>query len=140
MVTGDLTVLGTPVDLSSVDVPTFVTGALNDHLTPWDGCYRTTSLLSGPTTFVLSHAGHIASLVNPPGNPKASYYVGGDPGPDPAVWRDAAQRRTGSWWEAWAEWLSGHAGAQTAAPESLGSAAHPPLERAPGGYVVDRTG
>ena len=71
---GAMTVLGTPVDLATITVPTFVTGAMTDHLTPWTGCYRTTQLLSGPTTFVLSHSGHIQSLVNPPGNPKASYF------------------------------------------------------------------
>jgi hypothetical protein len=65
----------TPVDLSTITVPTFATGAVTDHLTPWKGCYRTTQLLSGPMTFVLSNSGHIQSLVNPPGNPKASYYT-----------------------------------------------------------------
>jgi polyhydroxyalkanoate synthase len=49
---------------------------MTDHLTPWKGCYRTTHLLSGPMTFVLSTSGHIQSLVNSPGNPKASYYAG----------------------------------------------------------------
>ena len=73
---GAMTVLHTPVDLSTIKVPTFATGAITDHLTPWKGCYRTTQLLSGPMTFVLSNSGHIQSLVNPPGNPKASYYTG----------------------------------------------------------------
>src|SRR3712207_9480453 len=67
---GALRVLGTPVHLSRITLPTFVTGALTDHITPWYGCYRTTQLLSGPSTFVLSSSGHIQSLVNPPGNPK----------------------------------------------------------------------
>jgi hypothetical protein len=80
---GAMRVLGSPVHLSRITVPTFVTGALTDHLTPWDGCYRTTQLLSGPSTFVLSYSGHIQSLVNPPGNPKAHYWTGGEPGPDP---------------------------------------------------------
>ena len=51
-------------------------GAINDHLTPWKSTYRTTQFLAGDCTFALSNAGHIASLVNPPGNPKASYYTG----------------------------------------------------------------
>src|SRR3954463_12897123 len=37
---GGLTVLGNPVDLSKVTCDAFVTGALTDHLTPWNGCYR----------------------------------------------------------------------------------------------------
>ncbi len=135
---GALTVLGTPVDLAQVDVPLFVTGAVNDHLTPWTGCYRTTTALSGPSTFVLSNAGHIASLVNPPGNPKASYQVGGRPGADPERWREGAERRTGSWWEAWTAWMLEHSGEQVPAPASPGDAQHPPLEPAPGLYVLDR--
>ena len=71
-VPGSFEVLGTPVDLGRITVETYVTGATNDHLTPWKGCYRTTQLLSGPSTFILSNAGHVASLVNPPGNPKAT--------------------------------------------------------------------
>jgi polyhydroxyalkanoate synthase len=136
---GALTVLGTPVDLGRITVPVFVTGAVNDHLTPWTGCYRTTELLSGPATYVLSNAGHIASLVNPPGNPKASYWIGGEPGTDPEHWRATAEKRTGTWWEAWADWVLERSGDERPAPATPGSAAHPPLEAAPGSYVRDRT-
>jgi polyhydroxyalkanoate synthase len=135
---GGVTVLGTPVDLSQIDVPTFVTGAVNDHLTPWKGCYRTTQLLSGSSTFVLSNAGHVASLVNPPGNPKATYWAGGEPGTDPEAWRASAEKHTGSWWEAWADWVLARSGDEKPASADLGSTAHPPLEPAPGSYVLDR--
>ena len=135
---GVLRVLGTPVHLSRITLPTFVTGALTDHLTPWDGCYRTTQLLSGPSTFVLSYSGHIQSLVNPPGNPKAHYWTGGEPGPDPHAWRASAEQHTGSWWEPWARWMLARSGDEVPAPTSLGSAAHPPLEPAPGSYVRER--
>src|SRR5207237_3969877 len=113
---GALTCLGTPVDLSTITVPTYVTGGVTDHLTPWTGCYRTTQLLGGPSTFVLSNAGHIQSLVNPPGNPKASYWTGGPPGPDPHVWQATAERHTGRWWEAWSEWVLQHSGEEVPAP------------------------
>jgi polyhydroxyalkanoate synthase len=135
---GAMRVLGTPVHLSRITVPTFVTGGVTDHLTPWEGCYRTTQLLSGPSTFVLSSAGHIQSLVNPPGNPKASYYTGGEPGPDPHAWRASAEQHTGSWWEPWADWMLERSGDEAPAPETLGSAVHPPREPAPGSYVLDR--
>lgn len=135
---GAVEILGTPVDLQQVTVPTFVTGAMSDHLTPWKGCYRTTELLGGPSTFVLSNAGHIASLVNPPGNPKATYYIDGEPGAEPEIWLKSATKKTGSWWEVWADWSAGHCGDLRPAPERLGSAAHPPLQPAPGSYVRDR--
>jgi polyhydroxyalkanoate synthase len=135
---GSTRVLGTPVDLGGITVPAFVTGALTDHLTPWKGCYRTTELLGGESTFVLSNAGHIASLVNPPGNPKASYYVGGEGGTEPETWLKGATKQTGSWWQVWANWSKERAGELVPAPERLGSATHPPVQAAPGSYVRDR--
>jgi len=134
---GAMTVLGTPVDLANISVPTFVTGAVTDHLTPWTGCYRTTQLLSGPSTFVLSNGGHIQSLVNPPGNPKASHWIGRNTGPDPADWRASAAQQPGSWWESWASWTIERSGAEVPSPAQLGSGNHPPTERAPGCYVHD---
>ena len=41
----------------------------------------------GDCTFVLSYSGHIASLVNPPGNPKAHYWAGGSRGRPPGLVR-----------------------------------------------------
>lgn len=135
---GAVSVLGSPVDLSRITVPTFVTGGVTDHLTPWLGCYRTTTALSGPSTFVLSNAGHIASLVNPPGNPKASFYEGGPEGAEPEEWLAGATQRAGSWWEVWATWETERSGPERPAPKALGSKAFPVLEAAPGSYVLDR--
>jgi polyhydroxyalkanoate synthase len=134
---GALNVLGTPMQLDQISVPTYVTGGITDHLTPWQGCYRTTQLIAGPSTFVLSNAGHIASLVNPPGNPKASYYLGGNPGSDPDEWFAGAQQRTGSWWENWADWVLERSGDEGPAPTKLGGHCHPVLDPAPGQYVRD---
>lgn len=132
---GAVEILGTPLDLSTITADAYVTGATNDHLTPWKGCYRTTQLLGGNCTFVLSHAGHIASLVNPPGNPKASYYVGSKPGLDPDAWQERAKKTQGSWWEHWANWIGERAGNEKAAPRTLGNKKYPELEAAPGTYI-----
>jgi polyhydroxyalkanoate synthase len=132
---GALKVLGTPVRLDRINVPTYVTAGITDHLTPWQGCYRTTQLITGPSTFVLSNAGHIASLVNPPGNPKASYYTGGRPGDDPDEWLAGAQQHTGSWWQNWADWILERSGDERPAPSKLGGRRHPVLDPAPGRYV-----
>jgi polyhydroxyalkanoate synthase subunit PhaC len=134
---GALAVLGTPLHLNTITVPTFVTGAVTDHLTPWKGCYQTTQLMGGPSTFVLSYSGHIASLVNPPGNPKAHYWTGGPPGADPEEWLARAKRQQGSWWEVWAEWATARAGERQSAPGNLGSERYPVLYPAPGLYVRD---
>jgi polyhydroxyalkanoate synthase len=135
---GALKALGKPVDLGRIKCDAFVTGAINDHLTPWHGCYRTTQLLGGHSTFVLSNAGHIASLVNPPGNPKATYMTGPPPGPDSEAWLAKAKSHQGSWWTAWANWVSSRSGKQVPAPKALGSKRFPPLESAPGLYVHAR--
>ena len=132
---GSLDVLGTPVDLGRVGCETYVMAAIADHITPWKGCYRTTQLLRGRSTFVLSNSGHIAGLVNPPGNPKARYFAGPVPGPDPDAWLALASERPGSWWEHWADWLNQRSGEMRPAPETLGSERYPVLGPAPGEYV-----
>ena len=53
------------------------------------------SCSAASTRFVLSTSGHIAALVNPPGNPKASYQVNKDNPADPAEWLTTAETRAG---------------------------------------------
>ncbi len=133
---GAMEALGTPIDLGTIKVPTFVAGAVNDHLTPWKSTYRTTQLLSGDCTFALSNAGHIASLVNPPGNPKASYFTGPlDREQSPDEWLEGAEKQVGSWWEHWADWVAERAGDRVAPRPEHGSERHPVREAAPGTYV-----
>src|SRR5580693_272503 len=132
---GAFKVLGTPVDLGKVTVETYVTGAVADHLTPWKGCYRSTQLLGGSSTFVLSYSGHIASLVNPPGNPKAHFFAGPEPEPDPDAWQAKAQKVAGTWWEHWADWAIQRSGDTRRSPTSLGSRKFRVIEPAPGAYV-----
>lgn len=132
-----LTVLDSPVDLRRIRTPMFVTGARTDHLTPWKGTYRTTQLVGGECTYALSNSGHVASLVNPPGNPKADFRIA-PAGGDPDAWEAAAPERPGSWWEGWAEWVDARSPcARRAAPAKPGDRAHPPLGDAPGRYVRD---
>jgi polyhydroxyalkanoate synthase len=133
---GGIEALGVPLDLGTIKVPAYVAGAVNDHLTPWKSTYRTTQFLSGDCTFALSNAGHIASLVNPPGNPKASYYTGPlDKNQSASDWLEGADKHTGSWWEHWAGWATERSGDQIPAPASLGGGRFPAQADAPGSYV-----
>jgi polyhydroxyalkanoate synthase len=92
--------------------------------------------MAGDCTFALSNAGHIASLVNPPGNPKASYYTGPlNKNQSPAEWLQGAHQKTGSWWEHWADWVTERSGDRVVAPAALGSERFPPQAAAPGSYV-----
>ena len=70
---GGCEMLGSKIDLGKVDTDSYVVAGIADHLCKWESCYQTTQLLGGESKFVLSTSGHIAAMVNPPGNPKASF-------------------------------------------------------------------
>jgi polyhydroxyalkanoate synthase subunit PhaC len=132
---GTIKVLDTPIDLRQVSIPAYVLGGLTDHIVPWQSAYGATRVLGGPSQFVLSSSGHIQSLVNPPGNPKASYRIDGPNTPDPESWLRGATEVRGSWWEHWAAWIGEQSGEQVPAAARLGSDRHPAMEAAPGRYV-----
>jgi polyhydroxyalkanoate synthase subunit PhaC len=134
---GHLEVLGTPIDLRGVDCDKFVVGGVTDHITPWKGVFRTARVFGGKTEFVLSSSGHIQSLINPPGNTKAKYFVGTDLPPDPDAWLAGAKAVSGSWWERWREWIAARSGERRPAPTEMGSTRHPPGVAAPGTYVIE---
>ena len=134
---GGLSLLGTPVDLGAITADTYVVGAETDHLVPWQGAYRSTQLLGGDSTFVLSGGGHIQHLVNPPGNPKAHFRTG--PVAEQAdAWLEGSSQQAGSWWPHWAEWAIARSGEERPAPKRLGSRRNKPIEPAPGRYVMER--
>jgi polyhydroxyalkanoate synthase len=135
---GEATMLGSPVDLSKVDVDSYVVAGIADHLCPWQSCYRSTQLLGGTSRFVLSTSGHIASMVNPPTNPKATFQTAPDNPSDPRTWLRAAETVPGSWWPDYSAWLAERSGGQQDRPPGLGGAGFAPLETAPGTYVLDR--
>ena len=132
---GAVRVLGTPIDLRRIDVDAYVVAGIADHITPWENAYRTTQLLGSSPRFVLSTSGHIAALVNPPGNPKASYQLNPANPPNPDDFLAGASTQRGTWWEDWAGWLGERSGGEKPAPAELGSDGHPPLDPAPGTYV-----
>jgi polyhydroxyalkanoate synthase len=133
---GAVTMLDTPVDLNQLTTDAYVVAGVADHISPWQACYRSARLLGVRNSrFVLSSSGHIASLVNPPGNPRASYRVGDVDEPDPAFWAESAEQHTDSWWPDFVAWLGERGGEKKDAPESLGGAGMSALEPAPGSYV-----
>jgi polyhydroxyalkanoate synthase subunit PhaC len=136
---GAASMLGSPVDLSKIDVDSYVVAGIEDHISPWPSAYRATQLLgSSNIRFVLSNSGHIAALVNPPSNPKATYRLAPGNPPDHREWLAQAETAQGSWWPDYTTWLADRSGAMKPAPRTLGSARFPPLEPAPGTYVLQR--
>jgi polyhydroxyalkanoate synthase subunit PhaC len=134
---GAATMLGSPVDLAAIDRDTYLVAGITDHICPWQSCYRSTQLFSGRQRFVLSTSGHVAAMVNPPGNAKASYQLAKDCPEDPQQWLRLAQTCHGSWWPDYADWLAERCGDEQPAPAELGGGGLEPICEAPGTYVYD---
>ncbi|WP_429436152.1 class I poly(R)-hydroxyalkanoic acid synthase [Paraburkholderia sp. GAS33] len=137
-----LTVCGEKVDLSLIDVPTFIYGSREDHIVPWRTAYASVPLLSGPLEFVLGASGHIAGVINPPAKNKRNYWVlkAEDKSlpESPDDWFDQAEEVPGSWWPEWTRWLDQYGGKKVKARATAGSAEHPVIEAAPGRYVMQK--
>jgi polyhydroxyalkanoate synthase len=135
---GAVTVLGSPVDLGRITVDSYVVAGAADHISQWQNCYRTTQLLGGRTRFVLSASGHIAAIVNPPGNKRATYQTANEHTPsDAAEWEEVATTSQGTWWTDWDEWLAVRSGAMRPAPARLGNRLFKLVGAAPGEYVLE---
>ncbi len=136
---GAASMLGSPVDLSKINVDTYVVAGIDDHIAPWPAAYRATQMLgSGNIRFVLSNSGHIAAMVNPSSNPKASFRLAPSNPPGHLEWLAQAETMQGSWWPDYTTWLADRSGDMKQAPRTLGSAKFRPLDPAPGTYVFQR--
>ena len=134
---GKVHLKGEPLDLGRIRQDIYAVGAEKDHIVPWDAAFRITQLAGGKVRFVLASSGHIAGIINPPGG-KGTYWTNEDGHADTSErWRAAARRHDGSWWKDWFVWLAVHSG-EKAEPPSMGSEAYPPLQDAPGSYVLEK--
>jgi Poly(3-hydroxyalkanoate) synthetase len=52
-------------------------------------------LFGGQGEFVVSNSGHIQSILNPPGNPKARFMTGSHLPDEAQEWMDAASQQAG---------------------------------------------
>ena len=134
---GVLEVDGVPIDMGQVQVGAFVVAGITDHITPWRACYGTARLFGPETTFVLANAGHLQSMINPPGVPKSFFFAAQANVEDPMAWAQAAQdqRYEGSWWPYWRSWIQARSGDLVPAPKKPGSRKYKGLGKAPGIYV-----
>lgn len=135
---GKIRIKDEAIDLGRIDVDSYSVGAENDHIVPWDAAWRITQLFGGDVRFVLASSGHIAGIINPPGGKGAHWTwrkrkVAGSA----KQWLEGATRHDGSWWPDWAAWLAARSG-ENRAPPLVGSAEHPPLQDAPGSYVLEQ--
>jgi polyhydroxyalkanoate synthase subunit PhaC len=126
----------TPIDLRKIKQPLYVLGAENDHIAPWKGSYLISQHVGGEVRYTLTSSGHVAGIVNPPGNAKSGYWTRPQTkrGMDAETWRSGAERVQGSWWDDWVAW---------AAPRSGKLGPPPPMPRGepgPGRYVKGEQG
>ncbi|QRM35736.1 alpha/beta hydrolase [Microvirga sp. VF16] len=136
---GKITLKGEALDLGHIRQDTYAVGAEKDHIVPWDAAWRITQLFGGNVRFVLASSGHIAGIINPPGG-KGTYWTQDEnaaSASNPEEWRQRATRHEGSWWSDWTAWLAARSGRKSAPPQ-MGSSKYPPLQDAPGTYVLER--
>ncbi|MGY4317888.1 alpha/beta fold hydrolase [Bradyrhizobium sp. JR3.5] len=107
---GKLTLNDKTIDMSKVKADSYVVAGVTDHITPWKGVYKTAQIMGEGTTFVLSNSGHLQSLLNPPSNPKASFMIGPISTDKPDAFMASAEKRKGSWWLDWRDWLQARSG------------------------------
>jgi polyhydroxyalkanoate synthase len=136
---GRFPVNGRPIALSDVRAPLFVVATERDHIAPWRSVHKIHVLNDADLTFVLASGGHNVGIVAPPGAPGRRFRIA-ERAPEahylgPNEWFATAEQRDGSWWLAWSAWLDAHSGGRVVS-RPLGSEGHPPIEPAPGRYVM----
>ncbi|APZ52036.1 PHA/PHB synthase family protein [Salipiger abyssi] len=131
---GQYKVGGRLVSVEDIETPLFAVGTEKDHVAPWKSVWKITRFADGSNTFLLTSGGHNAGIVSEPGHPRRHYRIGEVPGHALAAetWKGAHAPIEGSWWPAWAEWLTAHSTGTRAAAEKP---ALPSLGAAPGTYV-----
>jgi polyhydroxyalkanoate synthase len=132
---GGVAMKGVPIDLRTIDTPSFLLSTHDDHIAPWQSTYAATQLYKGPLRFVLAGSGHIAGIINPPAAGKYGYWTNDSCPADPDEWFEAATAHQGSWWPEWTGWLDQHGGGEVAARTVENG-----IENAPGSYVKVRAG
>lgn len=144
LVAGRFMVDGRPAVPQNIRAPMFVVGTEHDHVAPWRSVYKVHQLTDTDVTFVLTSGGHNAGIVSEPGHPRRRFRVATKRVADfdlgPEEWLLAAERKDGSWWIEWTQWLGAHSSPETVPPPSMGASdeGYPPIEDAPGSYVLRR--
>ncbi|MCW5589622.1 MAG: alpha/beta fold hydrolase [Legionellales bacterium] len=119
------------LDLTKISVPCYTVAMRDDTISPWQGCYRNTQLLSGHHHFILVEAGHVAGAINSPYKQKYGYLKNTHLTLDANEWEKTAQRYSGSWWPDWMEMLIKASGDIIPAREICDA-----LTTAPGRYAL----
>ncbi|WP_326525591.1 PHA/PHB synthase family protein [Sphingomonas sp.] len=140
VVPGSLSVLGVPLDLTTVNTPAYIQAGREDHIAPAESVWKVTHHFAGPLKFVLAGSGHIAGVVNPPAAGKYQYWTNDAAAETLADFVAGATETRGSWWPDWIGWLRDR-GADTVKAKGArvpGSGKLAAIADAPGEYVKTR--
>ncbi|MEO0690281.1 MAG: class I poly(R)-hydroxyalkanoic acid synthase [Pseudomonadota bacterium] len=131
---------GTPIDLTQVEVPTYVQAGREDHIAPAESVWQITEHFKGPLEFLLAGSGHIAGVVNPPSAKKYQYWLGNSHADSLDAYIEGAEEHPGSWWPHWLDWLDKQDGKKVTATgkRKPGGRGDTVIEDAPGRYVKAR--
>jgi polyhydroxyalkanoate synthase len=135
---GRMEIGGKKLELKQVAIPSYHLATREDHIAPARSVLLGTKYFGGKLRFVLAGSGHIAGVVNPPEKMKYQYWTGPRPrSSNVETWLNKAKEHPGSWWPDWFKWLKGHDPTEVAARQP-GASRLPPIEDAPGRYVMVR--
>jgi polyhydroxyalkanoate synthase len=135
---GQMTIGGVKLDLAKVKLPIYELCAKEDHIAPAKSVFIGSRLFGGPVTYVVAGSGHIAGVINPPGEKmKYQYWTNDKKTATLEAWFESAKEHPGSWWPHYAEWLAGHSGARV--PARTPGARLGVIEDAPGSYVKTKS-
>jgi polyhydroxyalkanoate synthase len=137
---GGIAVAGTPIDVDSVETPSYVQAGREDHIAPPESVWKIMDHFAGPKRFVLAGSGHIAGVVNPPAAQKYCYWTNDRASATLAAFIEGATEHKGSWWPDWLAWLKKQDGATVKADGARvpGEGRVKAIEDAPGSYVKAR--
>ena len=140
VLSGELTVSGTPIDISQVKTPSYIQAGREDHIAPPESVWKIMDHFGGPKRFVLAGSGHIAGVVNPPAAQKYQYWVSTSDPDTLEQFVEGAEEHKGSWWPDWLEWLRSNNPKTVEANGARipGKGKLKAIEDAPGRYVRER--
>ncbi len=130
-----VSIKGTPIDISSIDIPVCFVSTIDDHIAPWLSTYSGARLFSGDVRFILGGSGHIAGIINPPEANKYGYRVTDALSDNPQAWADQAKVNEGSWWPNWNAWVRPLSDNELVKARVEGKGGLKVIEDAPGTYV-----
>ncbi|OFY87725.1 MAG: hypothetical protein A3F72_02465 [Bacteroidetes bacterium RIFCSPLOWO2_12_FULL_35_15] len=133
-----LRICKTPIDIGKIEVPVYVIGLQEDHISPAHTTFTITELVSGPVEFILGGSGHVMGAANPPAKKKYGYYLNGTLHEGFEKWTESADFFEGSWWTPWIKRIIEKSGKQIPAIKNLGNTKYKKIEPAPGRYVKEK--